>query len=440
MMPADFMWGVATSAYQIEGATREGGRGESIWDRFAAVPGRIADGSSGEPACDHYHRVAEDADLLRELGIGAYRFSVAWPRIQPEGRGGPNRAGLDFYDRLVDLLLERGIRPFATLYHWDLPQTIQERGGWANRDTTERFVEYADMVSYRLGDRVHAWITHNEPWVVAHLGHVTGEHAPGLRRPDLYTRVAHHLLLSHGMAVPEIRRNARTAAQVGITLNLSPVEPASERDEDEQAAIVRDGALNRWYLDPIFKGAYPADMLERQPIEVERRDLETIAAPIDFLGVNYYTREVVTMAPDGTPRTVRPVNGSGEYTAMDWEVYPRGLYDLLTRLKRDYDPPALYVTENGAAFEDTVVSDGIAQDARRAAYLQAHTEEALRAAADGVPLKGYFAWSLLDNWEWAFGYTKRFGLVHVDYATQARTVKGSGRWYARLIAGEEGTV
>jgi len=450
MTPAetDFVWGAATAAYQIEGATREDGRGESIWDSFAARPGRIADGSSGEPADDHYHRTRDDVALMRELGLQAYRFSVAWPRVQPEGRGAPNRLGLDFYDRLVDRLLENGIRPFGALYHWDLPRAIQDRGGWAERDTVERFAEFADIVSYRLGDRVRDWITHNEPWVVAHLGHVTGEHAPGLTRPDLYPRVAHHLLLSHGAAVPIVRGNVRgpgRPAQVGITLNLSPIEPASAHDEDERAAIIRDGELNRWYLDALFRGRYPADMLERLPLlEIETGEMERIATPIDFLGVNYYTRQVVKMGPGETPRDARPAGGStasdGEYTEMGWEVYPRGLYDLLTRLKRDYDPPALYITENGAAFIDEVGPDGAAPDARRVAYLQGHIEEALRARAEGVPLRGYFVWSLLDNWEWAHGYTKRFGIVHVDYATQTRTIKESGYWYQRLIAGEGMTV
>ena len=443
MTPSDFLWGVATSAYQIEGATREGGRGESIWDRFAAIPGKIVDGSSGEPADDHYHRVREDVALMRELGLQAYRFSIAWPRIQPEGRGGlsTNRAGLDFYERLVDLLLQHNIRPFVTLYHWDLPQALQERGGWANRDTVERFVEYADTVSYRLGDRVSDWITHNEPWVVAHLGHVTGAHAPGLTRPDLYPRVVHHLLLSHGLAVPVVRGNVRggpgVSARVGITLNLTPVEPLSAHDEDERAAVIEDGLRNRLFLDPLFKGSYPPDILERRPLlEIETGELDIIATPIDFLGVNYDNRTIVTMGPHDEPKQTLWPGDNTERTAMGWEVYPPGLYDLLARLKRDYDPPAIYITENGAAFEDEAGANGVVRDPRRVAYLDAHVEQVARAVADGVPVKGYFAWSLLDNWEWAEGYTKRFGIVHVDYDTQTRTIKDSGRWYQRLIAGE----
>ena len=436
MMPADFLWGAATSAYQIEGATHEDGRGESIWDSFAAIPGKIADGSTGEPADEHYHRARDDVALMREVGLRAYRFSVAWPRVQPEGRGRPNAAGLDFYDRLVELLLESGIRPFVTLYHWDLPQALQDRGGWANRETIDRFADYADIVSHRLGGRAHDWITHNEPWVVAWLGHATGVHAPGLADPALYPRVAHNLLLSHGAATPVVRGNVRGgAAGVGIVLNLSPVEPASVREEDERAALIHDGVLNRWYLDALFKGVYPADILERQPIAVEADELETIATPIDFLGVNYYSRAVVRMGPDGRPVQTRP---AGEYTAMGWEVYPQGLYDLLTRLTRDYHPPALYVTENGAAFADAPGPDGAVHDPRRVAYLEAHVEQAARAVAAGVPLRGYFVWSLLDNWEWAEGYTKRFGLVYVDYTTQARTIKDSGRWYSRFIAREGG--
>jgi len=440
VMSSDFLWGAATSAYQIEGATREDGRGESMWDYFAAIPGKIADGSSGEPADDHYHRVREDVALIRELGLRAYRFSIAWPRIQPAGRGGAstNRAGLDFYDRLVDLLLDNGIRPFATLYHWDLPQALQDRGGWANRDTVERFVEYADTVCYRLGDRVRDWITHNEPWVAAYLGHVTGEHAPGLTRPDLYLRVAHNLLLSHGMAVPVARSHVRGGpAQVGITLNLTPVEPLTAHDEDERAAVIDDGMRNRVFLDPLFKRSYPSDILERLPLlEIETGELDVIAAPIDFLGVNYYNRAIVTMGPNDEPQaTLRP-DENYERTALGWEVYPRGLYDLLARLKRDYDPPAIYITENGAAFDDEVGPDGAVHDPRRVAYLDGHVEQVARAVADGVPVKGYFAWSLLDNWEWAEGYTKRFGIVYVDYDTQARIIKDSGRWYQRLIAGE----
>jgi beta-glucosidase len=436
MMPADFLWGAATSAYQIEGATHEDGRGQSIWDSFAAIPGKIADGSTGEPADDHYHRAHDDVALMREVGLRAYRFSVAWPRVQPQGRGRPNAAGLDFYDRLVELLLESGIRPFVTLYHWDLPQALQDRGGWTNRETIDRFADYADIVSHRLGDRVHDWITHNEPWVVAWLGHATGVHAPGLADPALYPRVAHNLLLSHGVAMPVVRSNVRGgAAGVGIVLNLSPVEPASERDEDERAALIHDGVLNRWYLDALCKGVYPADILERQPIAVETDELETIARPIDFLGVNYYSRAVVRMGPDGRPVQTRP---DGEYTAMRWEVYPQGLYDLLTRLTRDYHPPALYVTENGAAFADVPGPDGAVHDPRRVAYLEAHVEQVARAVAAGVPLRGYFVWSLLDNWEWAEGYSKRFGLIYVDYTTQARTIKDSGHWYSRFIAREGG--
>ncbi len=441
-MPSEIIWGAATSAYQIEGATNEGGRGESIWDRFAATPGKIEDGSSGDPADDHYHRTRDDVALMRDLGLQAYRFSIAWPRVQPEGRGQVNRVGLDFYDRLVDRLLENGIQPFATLYHWDLPQALQDHGGWANRDIVERFAEYADIVTTRLGDRVQNWITHNEPWVVAHLGHVTGEHAPGIANPNIYTTVVHNLLLSHGAAVPVVRANVRGdagPAQVGITLNLYPVDPASPHDEDERAAIIQDGLQNRWYLDPLYKGRYPADIMERLPVEIDTGEMERIAVKTDFLGVNYYSRAVVTMGPNDTPRSVKPVAGEGytpDYTSMNWEVYPKGLYDLLMRLARDYNPPRIYITENGAAYDDVVGRDGRVEDTRRTAYVQAHTEEVRRARADGAPVAGYFAWSLFDNWEWAHGYTQRFGLVHVDYKTQKRTLKDSARWYARFISGE----
>lgn len=439
MMPSDFLWGAATSAQQVEGAVREGGRGEGIWDHFAAIPGKIADGSGPEPGAGHYERVYEDVALMRELGLRAYRFSLAWPRVQPLGSGPANRAGLDFYDRLVDLLLESGIRPFATLYHKDLPQAVQQRGGWASRDTVERFAEYADMVAYRLGDRVHDWVTFNEPQTVAYLGHVTGQHAPGLANPALYTRVAHHLLLAHGTAVPVLRGHVRGGpARIGIALNLSPIYAASEHDEDGRAAVIRDGVLNRWFLDALFKGAYPADIVERQPIEYETGDMATIAAPLDFLGVNYFRREVVTMGPDDEPREAQP--RGGERTAMGWEVYPPGLYEILARLARDYQPACLYVTENGAAFADEPGPDGAVRDPRRVAYLEAHVEQAARAIDAGVPLKGYFVWSLLDNWEWTEGYSRRFGLIYVDFRTQERTIKESGDWYARLLAGEGMTV
>jgi beta-glucosidase len=433
--PADFMWGAATAAYQIEGAVDEDGRGESIWDRFCATPGKVRNGESGAVACDFYHRFPDDIRLMNDLGLGGFRLSIAWPRILPEGRGRVNQAGLDFYDRLIDELLAHGVQPFPTLYHWDLPQPLEDEGGWTVRSTAEAFVEYAEVVASRLGDRVSHWTTHNEPWVAAWLGYGSGEHAPGRSSRDGALAAAHHLLLSHGWAAAAIRRTA-PAANVGITLNLNPTYPASDSEEDRRAAAHADGFLNRWFLDPVFRAAYPADILEhlapaRAP--VEDGDLEAIAAPLDFLGVNYYSRQVLRANGDGgRPISVR--DPAASYTAMDWEIYPDGLYDLLVRLRDDYDPPPIYITENGAAFGDHPTHDGEVNDPERRAYIEAHVAEIGRAIEAGVPMAGYFVWSLLDNFEWAHGYSKRFGIVYVDYPTLERVPKASYRWYRDFIA------
>ncbi len=436
-MPADFLWGAATASFQIEGATREDGRGESIWDRFCATPGKVKNGDTGELACDHYHRSAPDVALMKGLGLRAYRFSIAWPRILPEGIGRVEEKGLDFYDRLVDELLAAGIRPFATLYHWDLPQTLQERwGGWAGRDTADAFAAYADIVSQRLGDRVKDWITLNEPWCAAWLGYGWGVHAPGLHDPQVALTATHHLLLGHGYAVPLLRRNS-PGARVGITLNLAPAHAATDSPEDQAATHLSDGLSNRLYLDPLFTGAYPGDVIDGLGLvgpSIQRGDMETIGAPLDFLGVNYYMRFVVQADPSGRNPRGESVHVEGaERTAMDWEIYPEGLYELLARVHRDYAPAVLYVTENGAAFDDTVTQDRHVHDERRRAYLEAHFAQAARAIAEGVPLQGYFVWSLMDNFEWAEGYEKRFGLIYVDYNTQERIVKDSGRWYADML-------
>ncbi len=438
-MPADFLWGAATASFQIEGATREDGRGESIWDRFCATPGKVKNGDTGEPACDHYHRYPRDVTMMKELGLRAYRFSIAWPRILLEGTGRVEEKGLDFYDRLVDELLAAGIRPFATLYHWDLPQILQDRwGGWAGRDTAEAFAAYADVVSRRLGDRVKDWVTLNEPWCLAWLGYGWGQHAPGLRDPQLAITATHHLLLDHGYAVPALRRNSPDA-RVGVTLNLAPAHPATDSAEDGAVARLSDGLSNRLYLDPIFKGSYPADVIDGLGVSgpsIRPGDMEAIRAPIDFLGVNYYMRFVVKADPTGRNPFGEHVRVEGaERTAMDWEIYPEGLRELLARVHRDYAPAVMYVTENGAAFDDVVGPDGRVRDERRRAYLEAHFAQAARAIADGAPLQGYFVWSLMDNFEWAEGYDRRFGLVYVDYDTQERTVKDSGRWYAAMLHG-----
>ncbi len=439
--PDGFQWGVATSAPQIEGAVAADGRGESTWDRFASLPGRIADGSSPAVACDHYHRWREDVALLRWLGVGAYRFSIAWPRVMPAGRGKVNAAGLDFYDALVDALLAHGIAPFVTLHHWDLPQALQDRGGWGERDTASAFVDYAAVVAARLGDRVRAWATHNEPWCVATLGHEDGVHAPGRQDPGMALRAAHHLLLSHGWATEVLRRHA-PASEVGIVQLASPVEPASADPADRAAAREVDGGLNRWYLDPLFRGSYPADAIADRVRRgdlpgpelpfVREGDLRAIAAPIDFLGVNYYSRTVVRAGPGGEPVRVTSAPAA-DLTLMGWEIHPPGLRAMLRRLASEYAPRRMYVTENGAAFGDPAAVGGRVADGRRVEYLRAHLLEARQAIADGVPLAGYFAWSLLDNFEWAHGYTKPFGLFAVDFATQRRIPKDSAFWYREVL-------
>ena len=431
--PADFVWGAATAAYQIEGAAREGGRGESVWDRFCDTPGKVRNGDTGEIACDFYHRYPDDLALMSELGLDAFRFSISWPRIYPEGGGAVNQAGLDFYDRLVDELLARGIEPFPTLFHWDTPQALEDRGGWTSRATAEAFVAYAETVASRLGDRVRHWTTHNEPWVVAWIGHAWGEHAPGRTSEADAVGTAHHLLLSHGWAVEAIRR-AAPDARVGITLNLAQAYPASPSPEDEAAAWQVDGEGNRWFLDPLFRGAYPADLLERNELVapmVRDGDLEAVSAPTDFLGVNNYFRFVVTDNGKG-PHIVR--DPDAQITDMGWEVYPDGLYRVLARVHDDYAPPAIYVTENGAAFGDVRGHDGRVRDPERQAYLASHIDSVAQAVAEGVPVKGYFVWSLLDNFEWAHGYSKRFGLVYIDYPTLERVPKDSFYWYRDFVA------
>jgi beta-glucosidase len=435
--PPDFMWGAATASYQVEGAWNEDGKGESIWDRFAHTPGKVANGDTGDVACDHYHRWPEDVALMKELGLKAYRFSISWPRVLPDGRGQVNPAGLDFYSRLVDGLLEAGIMPLVTLYHWDLPQALQDQGGWPARPCAEALVEYADVVSRRLGDRVKFWATFNEPHVSAFVGYQWGSHAPGHTDLDEALAAAHHHLLAHGWALPVIRGNSPDA-QVGIVLNLIPTVAASPSAADRLAAWRVDGAINRWFLDPLAARGYPADVVQhfgRAMDFVQAGDMETIATPVDFLGVNYYTR-IITRSdeiPDeeNAPRTV---SRGPEQTEMDWEVYPQGLYDVLGRVHFDYNFPALCITENGAAYPDQVGPEGQVEDPLRLAYYRRHLVQAARAIAAGVPLRGYFAWSLLDNFEWAHGYAKRFGLVYVDYETQRRIPKASARWYSRVIA------
>ncbi len=436
LFPSQFYWGTATASYQIEGGWNEDGKGASIWDTFSHTQGKIEDGSTGDVACDHYHRWREDVALMKEIGCNAYRFSISWPRVIPLGKGRINPAGLDFYDRLVDALLEAKITPFITLYHWDLPQALQDEGGWANRDTAYYFADYASVVAHKLGDRVKHWITHNEPWVVAWIGYGWGVHAPGLKNEKIALQVAHHLLLSHGVAV-RVLRDACSGGEIGITLNLSPVHPASEREEDKLAARRYDGFLNRWFLDPIFYGHYPPDVLElyiQYAPRIDPGDMATISYKVDFLGVNYYSRSVMKFNPAAGPLQAEGVAPEGaEFTEMGWEIYPPGLYEILMRVGRDYQPEKLYITENGAAFADEIAPDGGVHDLKRISYLREHFAQAQKAIQDGAKLAGYFIWSLMDNFEWAHGFTKRFGIIYTDYQTQKRIMKDSALWYKKVI-------
>jgi beta-glucosidase len=427
--PATFVWGVASSAFQIEGASTADGKGASIWDEFCRVPGVITDGSDGGIACDHYNRLESDLDLIAALGVGAYRFSISWPRIQPTGSGQAVGPGIDFYNRLVDGLLERDIEPFATLYHWDLPATLQrEHNGWADRDTAYRFAEYAAVVAERLGDRVRSFATHNEPWVTATIGHEMGHFAPGIKDRAVAMQTSHHCLLSHGLAAKAMR-SVRSNLDVGIVLNLSPVYPASDSPADKILASREDGLLVRWYMDALLRAKYPQDILDylaADAPDVNDGDMQLISEPLDFLGVNYYY-PIVSMAG----RPFSPAREGVPVTDMGWEVAPAKFTDLLLRLDRDYELPPLFITENGAAYPDQVIDGGVKDEERRA-YIETHIRAIANAIDQGVDVRGYFVWSLLDNFEWALGYTKRFGIYYVDYPTQARILKRSGFWYKNL--------
>ena len=430
MFPPHFVWGVATSAFQIEGAAFEDGKGESIWDRFCRVPGAIADASNGDVACDHYHRLDADLDLVASLGLDLYRFSVAWPRVQPLGEGAWNEKGLAFYDRLVDGLLARGLAPHLTLDHWDLPQALQDQGGWASRDTVHRFVDYALGIQRRLGDRLAAITTHNEPWVVAVLGNEEGTFAPGIKSRRTAMQVAHHLLLSHGLALRALRAEGATA-KLGIVLNMAHTMPLTDSAADAAKARLDDARGRRWYSDPLFKGEYPAEVwaeLGADAPVVEPGDMAAIATPLDYIGINYYSRALSSAAGPVEARD-KPY----PKTAMGWEIYPEGLRELLLTMHREYALPPTYITENGGAFPDPT-TDGHVHDADRIDYLATHIAAVGQALAAGVPMAGYMVWSLMDNFEWASGYAKRFGIVHVDYATQVRTPKDSARWYRDLVA------
>ena len=431
-LPPGFLFGTATAAYQIEGGHDADGKGPSIWDTFCLRPGAISTGETGDTACDHYHRWREDVALMHALGLGAYRFSISWPRVLPSGTGAPNEKGIAFYDRLIDELLAKGIRPFVTLYHWDLPQALQENGGWASRAIVDDFAAYADLIARRLGDRVRDWMTLNEPEVVAYAGHHIGVHAPGIRDFGTAVLVSHHLLLAHRAAADAIRA-ASSTAQVGIALNLSPCEPATDSTEDAAAAMRADGYLNRWFLDPLHGRGYPKDMVALYAPYFDRaRELDGYHGRLDFLGVNFYTRRLAK-AGDGPLRLDRVERAGAERTAIGWEVHPSSFHKILTRVHRDYAPRELFVTENGAAYDD-VLDDDRVDDPARISFLSRHFAAAADAVRDGVPLRGYFIWTLMDNFEWAHGTSKRFGIVHTEYRTQRRRIKSSGEWYRELIA------
>ncbi|KAA3665446.1 MAG: beta-glucosidase [Chloroflexi bacterium] len=440
--PDDFQWGVATSAYQIEGAWNEDGRSPSIWDTFAKTPGKTKNGDTGDVACDHYHLWPQDVALMKELGVQAYRFSVSWPRILPDGRGRVNQKGLDFYSRLVDGLLEAGITPMLTLYHWELPQVLQDQGGWPNRDTARAFVELADVTSRALGDRVKHWMTHNEPWCASFLSHQVGMHAPGLTDYNAAIRAAHTILLSHGQSVAPIRANTPDA-KVGIAVNFSPATPASSNHADYLALQVWDGYFQRWFMDPLYGRFYPADMVHHYTQAghlpngldfVQDGDMETIAAPLDFLGVNYYSRHIIQASDDPTKPFNFVPNPEAEHTEMGWEVHPESFYRLLNRLHFEYDIPELLITENGCSYSDGPDENGRIHDTKRIDYLEGHLTAVHRAIQNGVPVAGYLQWSFMDNFEWGEGYDQRFGIVYVDYETQQRIPKDSALWYQKTIS------
>jgi beta-glucosidase len=440
--PDDFVWGAATASYQIEGAIAEDGRAPSVWDAFSLTPGRVENGDTGDIACDFYHRYPEDVQLMKRLGLDAFRFSIAWPRVIPQGRGAVNEQGLDFYDRLVDELLANDITPFPTLFHWDLPQALEEEGGWTVRPTIDAFCEYVEAVVGRLGDRVENWATHNEPWVHAWLGYGSGTWGPEMHAPGRTSRregaaAAHHLMVAHGRAI-EIMRREMPDAKLGVVLNMTPAVPATDSEADRRAAQLSDGQANRWFLDAVFKGSYPQDVVDEigaDMPEIHEGDMELISAPLDWLGVNHYFQVVCRRSENGEGDDI-VMDQDKQYTAMGfpWEVNADAFYDLLTRIQREYDPPCMFITENGAAFYDYQQHDGSVKDPERVAFLEGYIDAVGRAIEDGAQIKGYFVWSLLDNFEWARGYSRRFGIVYVDYRTLERTPKSSALWYSELIA------
>ena len=439
--PPNFKWGAATSSFQIEGSNEVDGKLESIWDRFVDNPKNIRNNDHAKIACDHYNRWESDFDLLENLGVNSYRFSVSWPRVVKDDLKTINLKGLDFYERMVDNLLSRNVDPFLTLNHWDIPQNFYEKGGWLNRDTSKYFLDYANIMSEKLGDRVKNWITHNEPWVIAYLGFNEGTHAPGHKSLFETLKVSHHLLLSHGQAVPIIRSNSKDS-KVGITLNLTPAYPASPSKVDTKAANLFDQFFNTWYLNPLYGKNYPDEIIQSWKDEgklesdldfIKEKDLGIISVKTDFLGINYYSRAINRCTSTSEEENLPVEIVSGEKTKFEWEVFPDGLKDLLLRLKKDYNPPSLFITENGASYDYDVEADGAINDIKRIDYIRTHIEACKNAISKGVPLDGYYCWSLMDNFEWAEGYYHRFGLIHVDLKTQERIPKNSYKWYKKFL-------
>lgn len=434
--PSKFLWGAATASYQIEGGWNEDGKGPSIWDTFTHQPGKIFENQTGDIACNHYHLCADDISLMKQIGLTAYRFSVSWSRVLPEGIGSVNQKGLDFYDFIVDELLKNNIEPFLTLYHWDLPQALQDKGGWANRDIMQWFGEYTYVLVQKLSDRVRHWATLNEPMVVVGAGHLFGEHAPGIQDITATLATAHHLLIAHGNAVEVIRENAKVKPEVGIVLSLSTVHPASSKEEDIKAAQRTDSFLNKTMLEPLFKAAYPEDLMAQLGAlfpAIEPDDMKVISTPLDFLGINYYSRNVVANDPEVPVLEFKEIKPVGNPYSQMWEVYPEGLFEVIERVWKDYHPAKIFITENGICVADAPDFDGRVRDPRRIQYIQDHLIQVNKAIAKKLPVEGYFVWSLMDNFEWAYGYNYRFGIIHTDFSTQKRTIKDSGYWYQKII-------
>lgn len=437
--PNDFIWGASTASYQIEGAYNEDGKGESIWDRFTHQSGNILNGDTGDVACDHYHKFKKDVELMNKIGLDSYRFSISWPRIFPRGTGKVNQKGLDFYKRLIDELLKNDIKPVPTLYHWDLPQKLQERGGWTNRDTAKYFQEYAMRVIDEFDGLVTQWITHNEPWVASFVGHAFGQHAPGKQDYQSALQSLHHILLSHGLVVESFKEEEKEG-KIGISVNLGDFQPGSDKKEDLAATWRQDNFMNKIILDPLFRAKYPKELFNFfqknvGEVEIRDQDMSIISYPMDFLGINYYSRNIIKHAEEKNILETKEVKvNDSQYTEMGWEVYPEGIYNVLERVNNEYSKIPLYITENGAAFQDKLTENGKVNDQNRINYLREHLKNAHEAIQDGIPLKGYYVWSIMDNFEWAYGYSKRFGLIYVDYKdNQKRYFKESAKWYREVI-------